>query len=418
MDESNVKRCKRLVVKYGGASLADGQRMLKAVTAITNEAARGTQVVVVVSAMGKTTDFLLQAAKDASDGKIGKEELDDILVTGERTSIRIFTAALKTRGVKSRYLDPLDHDWPIITDDVFSNANPILGQCEERIRQHVLPLIEEGVVPVVAGFVGRTPDGRITTIGRGGSDTTALILAKALRADEVVMVTDAEGVMSTDPKLVNNSKRLPRIDASTLAGLADSGVKFIHGKALKYKDPSINVRIISYTHGSLGAGGTVITGALPAEIDVGIGNSSPTMSITVVGHGVSEEPVIVKELIEKVKARTQLLGFSADCNSIILYVPEGRDSDSLLEAIHETILRHEQAIAMAVRKQLAFLTIRGVGLEETPGITGKISEVLRLSGINIFGILTITSSILLFVNWDERETVLDLIKRSLRGDQV
>lgn len=194
------------MVKYGGGSLANHECILKAVTAVAREANKGTQIVVTVSAMGKTTDQLFQAAKNASNGKVEKGELDEILAMGERTSIRIFAVALKAQGIQSRYLDPLDPDWPIITDDVFSDANPILDKCEERIQQYVLPLVERGVVPVIAGFLGRTPNERITTLGRGGSDTTAFILAKALRADEVILVTDAEGIMSLIPRSLVNQK--------------------------------------------------------------------------------------------------------------------------------------------------------------------------------------------------------------------
>jgi aspartate kinase len=417
MKPSNVKRGKRIVVKYGGASLADHERMLRAVTAVAKEVARGMQIAVVVSAMGKTTDLLLHAAKNASGGKVEKKELDDILAMGERTSIRIVTAALKAKGVESRYFDPLDPDWPIITDDNFSNANPIEEHCRKRIQQCILPLVEKGVTPVIAGFVGRTLDGKITTIGRGGSDATAFILAKALGADEVVLVTDAEGIMSTDPKVIQKPEKLQEIDVNTLVGLADSGMKFIHRKALRYKDPSISARVISYIHGDLNANGTLITGGLLSELDVVVARQSPAVSITVVGRGVSEKPKVIQELTEVVKAYVPLLGLSVDYNSIILYVAEEGDSDSLLEKVHQTVLEHEETIAMSVRKQLAFLKVSGVGLEETPGIIGKISETMRLNEINIFGILTITSSILLFVDWKEKEKALKLIKSSLRGDR-
>ncbi len=416
MKPSNKKRRKRIVVKYGGASLADHERMLRAVTAVAKEVAKGTHIAVVVSAMGKTTDLLLHAAKNASGGKVENGELDDILAMGERTSIRIVTAALKAKGVDSRYFDPLDPDWPIITDDNFSNANPIEEQCRKRIQQYVLPLVEKGVIPVIAGFVGRTLDGKITTIGRGGSDATAFILAKALGADEVVLVTDAEGIMSTDPKVIRSPKRLQQIDVNTLVGLADSGTKFIHRKALRYKDQSINARVINHAHGDLNIKGTLITGGLSAELDVVLASQSPAVSITVVGRDISEKPKVIQELTETVKAYAPLLALSVDYNSIILYVAEEGDLNSLLEKVHEAILGHRETIAMSVRKQLAFLKVKGVGLEETPGLIGKISETLRLNETNIFGILTITSSILIFVDWNRREKALKLIKGSLRGD--
>ncbi|MDH5419845.1 MAG: aspartate kinase [Candidatus Bathyarchaeota archaeon] len=416
MKQSGEESCKRIVVKYGGASLADHERLLKAVTAVAKEARKGTQIAVIVSAMGKTTDQLLHAAKNASNGNVEKKELDEILAMGERTSIRIFAVALKSQGVESRYFDPLDPDWPIITDDVFSDANPILNKCEERVQRYVLPLVEKGVIPIIAGFVGRTHDKRTTTLGRGGSDTTAFILAKALAADELILVTDAEGIMSADPKIISKPERLPSIDVNTLVGIADSGTKFIHRKALRYKDSSVKVRVISHIHGDLNAKGTLIKGALSTELDVALASQSPTMSITVVGRGVSEKPEVIQELTEKVKAHAHLLGLSLNYDSIILYAPENEDSNLLLEKVHETILEHEETLAMSVRKQLAFLKVKGVDLEETPGLIGKISETLRLNAINIFGLLTITSSILLFVDWSKKERALNLVRNALRGD--
>jgi aspartate kinase len=410
-----TKGCKKIVVKFGGSSLADHEKLLKAVTAVVNEAEKGTRIAVVVSAMGKTTDVLMSTAKNTSNGKLEKRELDDILSMGERTSVRIFAAALRTSGVESRYFDPLDDDWPIITDAAFSNANPLLEECEKRIREYVLPIVEKGIIPVIAGFVGRTIDGRVTTLGRGGSDTTAFILAEALKADEVVLVTDADGIMSGDPKIVTNPRKLSEIDVNTLVSLADSGAKFIHSKALKYKPQSINVRVISNAQGDLNKEGTLITGALATELDVEIAHPSPVAEISVVGHSIPENPQIILEMVEKAKAHSSLLGVSMNTNSVILYVSQEKNIDTLFNEIHKIILNNAETVAMAVKKDLVFLKTSGVGLEETHGIIGKISEDLRVNGMNISGILTITSSILLFVDWNEREKALRLIRNSLRS---
>lgn len=418
MKQNKEKNRKRIVVKFGGSSLADHERILRAVTAVAEEAKKGTQIAVIVSAMGKTTDTLFNAAKNSSNGMLHKNDLDEILAMGERTSIRIIAAALKAQGVNSRYVDPHDPEWPIITDDLFSDANPILDTCYEIAKQNVLPLVEDGVIPVIAGFVGRTKDNRVTTLGRGGSDTTAFILAKALEADELILVTDAEGIMSADPEVIDDPKRLPEIDVSTLVGLADSGTKFIHRKALRYKDASVKVRVIKHIHGDLNAEGTLIKGALSSDLDVELASPSPSLSITVVGKGVSENPQVIKELAETVKNHAKLLGLSLNYDSMILYVSENSNSKLLLEKVHEVILNHEETLAMSVRKQLAFLKIRGVGLEQTPGLTGRISEALRVNCINIFGLMTITSSILLFVKWNEREKALNLVRNALRDDKT
>jgi aspartate kinase len=410
--------CKKIVVKFGGSSLADHERLLKAVVAVVNEAKKGTRIAVVVSAMGKTTEVLMSTMKNTSNGKLEKHDLDDILSMGERTSVRIFAAALRTNGVESRYFDPLDDDWPIITDAAFSNANPLLNECKQRIKERVLPIVEKGTVPVIAGFVGRTADGKITTLGRGGSDTTAFILAEALGADEVVLVTDADGIMSGDPKAVTAPRRLSEIDVNRLVGLADSGAKFIHAKALKYKPRNINVRVINHAHGDLTREGTIITGALATELGVNIAYPSSIAEITVLGDHLSENPMIVSELVEKAKAHATLVGMSMNTNSAILYVSEEKNIDALFNEAHKTVLNHAEALAMAVKKSLAFLKVSGVGLEETHGIIGKISETLRVNSINISGILTIASSILVFVDWDERERALQLIRNSLGSHQT
>jgi aspartate kinase len=405
---------KKIVVKFGGSSLADHERLLKAVVAVVNEAKKGTKIAVVVSAMGKTTDVLMTTAKNISNGKLEKKDLDDILSMGERTSVRIFAASLRSNGANACYFDPIDHNWPIITDEAFQNANPLLKDCEKNIKNCILPIVEQGVIPVIAGFIGKTRDGRVTTLGRGGSDTTAFILAEALNADQVVLVTDADGIMSGDPKIVPTPKRLAEIDVNTLVGLADSGAKFIHSKALKYKPKDINVKVISNTHGDLSREGTLITGGLATELDAEIAHTTPVAEITVIGNGLSANPQVITEIVEKVKENSTLLGMSMNTNSIILYVPQENSINELFTQIHEITTTNKETIAMAVKKDLVFIKTSGVGLEETHGIIGKISEDLRRNGINISGILTITSSILLFVDWNEKERALKLIKNSLK----
>lgn len=411
--KTESKNRNRIVVKYGGSSLADHERIIRAVTAVAEETKKGAQVAVIVSAMGKTTDTLLHAAKNTSNGNLKNHDLDEILAMGERTSIRIIAAALRAQGVNSRHIDPLDDEWPIITDDVFSDANPQLDICYEKIKQTILPLVEQGVVPVIAGFIGKTADNKVTTMGRGGSDTTAFIIAKALEADELILVTDVDGIMSADPKVIQEPKTIPDIDVNTLVGLADSGTKFIHRKALRYKDANVKVRLIKHTHGDLNAKGTLIKGALTTNLDVELANPNPAMLITVVGEGVSENPQAMKELTDTVKANTELLGLTLNYDSLILYVKENNNTDTLLEQIHDIILNHKETISMSIRKQLAFLKIKGVGLEMTPGLTGRISEALRINSINIFGLMTITSSILLFVDWKQKQKTLTLVRNAL-----
>jgi aspartate kinase len=406
---------KTVVVKFGGSSLRDKDRLDGAARLIAKEVAKGTRLVVVVSAMGTMTDQLLNLINHDSAKTPDKTDSDDVLAMGERTSVRVFATALKAQGVEAKYFDPGTADWPIITDDNFSDANPILELCLQKVREHVVPILDWGTVPVIAGFVGRSTAGKVSTIGRGGSDTTAFIIAKGIGADEVVLVTDADGILSADPKLVPEARRLERIDVRALIGLADSGTKFIHRKALRYKDPDIPVRVINHNKGDLEAEGTIITGGISTEIEATWEDNNQVMAVTIAGKGISENPEILSEIIKEIRKHSTLDGLSEDFNSLIFYIPQA-GSNSILTAIHNVIMKFGEALAMAVQRDLAFLKVKGVGLEDTPGIIGRISSHLLENGINIYGMITISSSILVFVAWEDKELALRLMKQVARGE--
>jgi len=404
----------RLVVKFGGSSLSSPRKISKAAGVVRRETAEGTQIAVVVSAMGRTTDDLLETIF-ASCSNRSDANVDDVLSMGERTSARIFCAALTAQGVRSKYLDPHDDDWPIVTDDNFGDAVPIISASQRRIQRHVLPSLEDGIVPVLPGFVGKTADGRITTMGRGGSDITAFLLARCLRADESVLVTDSNGLRTADPKLVKDTRPISHISIRELIGLADSGTKFLKTKALRYLDDAFRVRITPDTAHSLRSGGTVIDGSLSSGLAVELESIDPSAMVTITGQDITQNPKIVKEILSKITSqKTKILGFSANSNSLIIYVPWRRKL-RLLREIHECVLAHAQTTAMAVRDNLSLIKIVGVGLVETPGLIGAVSEPLREASLNIYGIFTIASSIVLMVDWEQRQKALRLVKKSLTG---
>jgi aspartate kinase len=402
----------RLVVKFGGTSLADGLSVSRAAESVIKKTKQGVQVVVVVSAMGKTTDALIETAHQACEDSVSNMDLDDIAAMGERISARLFSAALKARGAFSKYLDPSHFDWPIITNDTFENAEPIFPVCEKMAKLHVQPLLEKGVTVVVPGFIGKTEDGATTTMGRGGSDVTALVLAQALAADQVVLVTDVQGIMTADPRIIKNPQKLDAISIDALVGLADSGTKFIHKKALKYKTPETDIKVVSNAFGDLDSDGTIIRGSFPRSMLVEL-HPDPATAITIVGKGLSESPQMLFEISSKVnKADAQILGMSVNHDSLILYMPS-KAAEGILDSIHSTVVNSENAQAMAVRKDLAFIRVKGVGLEETPGVIGSITKALNSDGINIYGAFTITSSVVIFVDLRDKEKTVRLIERIL-----
>jgi len=406
------KKIRRVVAKFGGKSLADGERIHQTARAIAREVEEGVQVAVIASALGNTTDTLINITNQATEGKIKPGEIDEILSMGERISVRILSAALNARGIKSRYFDPVEEDWPIITNDHFINAEPLLTECSRRIKKHVLPLLEQGMVPVIAGFIGKTLDGHVTTIGRGGSDTTAFILAKALDADEVILVTDVEGIMSADPKLVNNPRKLQVIKAKQLAELADLSARFIHKKALQYKDESINARVVSYSRDCLDAEGTVIVGSFP-KVSVTLANRSKAMRVTMVGKAISEDPSIILEIArELINHQIFIFGISANNDSLTWYLSQ-TESNSPLQSLHSILLSRKQESAMAVRKDLAPIKVEGLRLEEEHSIASKLLESLRVKGIDFAGFFPITLGFLVFVDWSVKDSVLNLFEKTL-----
>lgn len=414
MSEFKVQDGAPLVVKYGGTSLADGVKVSNAANMILEALRKGNRIAVVVSAMGRTTDNLMKIASEALNGvNPGRSDIDDLLSMGERTSARLLTTVLRSLGVEAKYFDPEGGDWPIITDDRFGDAEPILHECARKIRDHVAPLMDRGAVPVIPGFIGKTPDGRITTIGRGGSDTTAFILARYLGAREVVLVTDVDGIMTADPKLVKEAKPLPEISARELAGLADSGTKFIHKKALRYKPEEVSVRVLNYRKGALEAGGTLIKGAFPGELEAKLGFQEPVDMVTIVGHGIASKPQLVYRLLRAASKAGRILGISSDENSLILYL-SSKLSEKALKEIHRIVSEAGEAVALAARRSVALIRVEGVGLEDTPGLIGKISNPLRENGVNIFGIFTVASSVSTLVDWERRKEAVQLIKESLK----
>ncbi|MEM2385684.1 MAG: aspartate kinase, partial [Candidatus Bathyarchaeia archaeon] len=232
---------KRVVVKFGGAELRNGESFKKAAEMI--RAANFKEVAVVVSAMENTTDNLINCVRSITG--ISDADYADILSMGERTSARLFSSALKALGLSSVYFDPQRQDWPIITDSNFLEAEPDLEETRRRTKLHIEQLLGD-CVPVICGFLGRDQQGRITLLGRGGSDITATLLGNCLNADEVILVKNTAGVLSADPKLIPDARPLKEVSIEEMFSLAHGGAKIIHPKALKYKLPHQKLRVVSF----------------------------------------------------------------------------------------------------------------------------------------------------------------------------
>ncbi|WP_400248106.1 aspartate kinase [Niallia sp. JL1B1071] len=215
-----------VIQKFGGTSVGSAERILHVAERVIEEKNRGNDVVVVVSAMGKTTDSLVTLANEINP-KPSKREMDVLLSTGEQITISLLAMALQAKGI-----DAISYTgWQagIETEDVHGNAR-ILNIQTEKVQER----IQQGKVVIVAGFQGVTEAGDITTLGRGGSDTTAVAIAAALKADKCDIYTDVTGVFTTDPRFVKNARKLLAISYDEMLELANLGAGVLHPRAVEY----------------------------------------------------------------------------------------------------------------------------------------------------------------------------------------
>ena len=402
-----------IVAKFGGTSIGNGQRIRKAAQSVVNEYMSGKKVVVVVSAINKTTDDLVAIADESIGKEVTEKQLAEILSMGERTSIRVFSSVLESLGVKSEYIDPSHELWPVITDDNYGKANIDFERTEEQ-AQGLLGLLEQGIIPVVCGFLGRTEAGEVTTLGRGGSDVTAFLLGHCLNADDVIIVTDVDGVMSTDPRKIDEAKKLDYISVEEMRDLATHGAQVLHPHALRFKDPEINAKIISFEKGDLSDPGTEIVG--PFEDSMGKSvclHPEPISVVALVGEDLLNQIGLLAKMTTLVaEANINIYGISAGQNSITLFLDKC-DADNAYHILHGLVIAEDSLSSISLGRDIAMLTMINPDFIETPGVITEITNPLKEEHINIVEISSSQTAIVLFINWEDGKVAYDLIKEVL-----
>jgi aspartate kinase len=309
---------------------------------------------------------------------------------GERTSARLFAAALKACGINANFLDPTDKDWPIITDENFGDANPIIEECICRAKNILEPSLSKGIVPILPGFIGKTLHGEITTLGRGGSDTTAFLIAKAIGAKEVILVSDVRGIMLADPKIVPNTKIIEKIDAKALMNLCDQGNKFLHRKALKFIDGSFKVKIVSYESEKLDGEGTIIEGETSRNDN--LPESSTVATITLLAKKPSSTLEISAESVKEIKRnKLPILMMLVDDNSVNLYVPD-KKAEQIVKILHFSGPLRDKILSIALRRKIV-LTKIFLKTENIDNTIRLITESLEKNRRKLLGISTIASNV-------------------------
>ena len=431
-----------LVMKFGGTSVGSAERM-RAAAKLAAEEKRKRAVIVVVSAMSKITDLLLATMRQAEAGdRVGMEanlaalrsrhadacrellpetrhatvlaaihaligeferivngmamlnerpprSVDEALAVGERLSALLVSEFLQTEETPAAAVN----SWElVVTDAVFGNASPLMEPTRQKASARLLPLLERGVLPVVTGFNGATADGRPTTLGRGGSDFSASILAAALDAQEVWIWTDVDGIMSADPRLVPDAVVLDEVTYAEAAELAYNGAKVLHPRTLA---PLVEKAIPVWSKNSFAPGkpGTKIVPAIAAANGARAVTSLAQVAL------VSLEPASAELAGVQVMARALDAIARVDVEVMVLSSSSYRQSFCFLvraEELERTLQALESALALElahgyvkpinVNDQVGLLAVVGEGMQGKPGLAGRIFTAISREQVNIIAI--------------------------------
>ena len=388
----------RVVAKFGGTSLGSGDRINRAADSIAMAVEKGHEVAVVASAMGNTTDELLEDIEYEADDS----DRAEIVSMGERTSVRMLKGALASRGIDAMFLEPGSEEWPIITDEygevdvdeTMRRANALAGQLQN-------------VVPVITGFLAQDLQGNVTTLGRGGSDTTAVMLGNYMDADEVVIVTDVEGVMTGDPRVVEGARNVGKISVDELRSLSFRGAEVVAPSALSYKGKDLAVRVVHYQHGDLLAGGTSIEGEFQNLIDL---QEDQLSCVTVAGRAIRNSPGILGDLASAIGEE----GINIDANSsgmdsLTFYV-NSEDSDDVEALLHERVVEEDALSSVTVEDDIAVVRVTGGELPNQPDTVKRVVDPISNAHITLYDVITSATSVSVFVPWDDREQALQLVQ--------
>jgi aspartate kinase len=373
-----------IVQKYGGSSVADAEGMKRVAARIVASKRDGNKVVVVVSAMGDTTDELIDLANQITPIPTGRE-LDMLLTAGERISMALLAMAISNLGHEARSFTGSQAG--VITDSAHGRAR-IIDVTPGRIQE----ALEEGAIAIVAGFQGISQDTKdVTTLGRGGSDTTAVALAAALEADVCEIYTDVDGVFSADPRVVPSARKLKTVTYDEMLELAASGAKVLHLRCVEYArryDLPIHVRS-SFTTNE----GTWVVkdhpegGNMEQAIISGIAHDKSEAKITIVGvpdrtgvaarifQAIADADINIDMIVQNVSAA------STGLTDISFTLPkaEGANASKILKGIQGEV----GFASIQYDDQIGKLSLVGAGMRSHPGVTATFFAAMSEAGVNI-----------------------------------
>ncbi|WP_417214796.1 aspartate kinase [Alcanivorax sp.] len=397
-----------IVQKYGGTSVGTVERIQAVAEKVAGFHKRGDQVVVVVSAMSGETNRLIELANGVTD-KPSPREMDVLVSTGEQVTIALLSMALQKQGLNARSYT--GSQIPLRTDNTYSKA-----RIEEIDDKKVRADLEGGSVVVVAGFQGVDGDGNITTLGRGGSDTTAVALAAALKADECQIYTDVDGVYTTDPRVVDNARRLDSITFEEMLEMASQGSKVLQIRSVEFAGKyNVPLRVLSsFQDGP----GTLIT--VEDEVDMekpvisGIAFTRDEAKIIV--RGAPDTPGIAYKILGPVSAE------NIEVDMIVQNVGKDGAADFTFTVHRNDFARAQEALRNASEElgnpeiigddKIAKVSLVGVGMRSHAGVASKMFEALANEGVNIEMISTSEIKVSVVI----AEKYLELAVRALHSE--
>jgi aspartate kinase len=368
-----------IVQKFGGSSVADIERIQNVARIVANTRAEGHQVVVVVSAMHGETDRLIKLAEGFSSSSV--REYDALLATGEQVSSALLSMALVTIGESAQSMT--GSQIRILTNDTHKKAR-IIDVETDILRE----LLAAGKIPVVAGFQGVSLNGDITTLGRGGSDLTAVALAAALEADECQIFTDVDGVYTSDPRIVPDARRIQRISFEEVMEMAGLGAKVLQNRCLEFAGKyQVPVRVLSSL--TRGEGGTLISYQKPDRERVlisGVAMDRKQAQISL--QGIRQRPGLLSYILSPISLANIDVDMivqsglnTAACVDISFTIHRD-DFQETLTIMHE-ITPELEFDRLVTQEQVAKLSLVGVGLRSHAGVASKMLSSLGREGIEV-----------------------------------
>ena len=377
---------KIIVQKFGGSSVADTNKIKNVAKNVIREKERGNDVAVVVSAMGKSTDNLIKLAKEISKNPDSRE-LDMLLSTGEGVSIALLAMAIQEAGYKAISLNAMQLG--IYTEDIHQNA-----RIKEIDTTKILEAFNEDKIVIIAGFQGVTKDNEITTLGRGGSDTSAVAIAGVLKAERCDIYTDVDGVYTADPRVVPNAKMIKSISYGEMLELARVGAKVLHPRSVETaKNFDMKVRVRSTFNPD--NDGSLVTSKNDIELLSHVrGVAADLSQVRVVFSCVPDIPGIAGKLFrrlseENISVDMIIQSYARRQNksndiTFTLSTDDFKRASLILEKIKDEI----GALEIHINEDIAKVSVVGAGMVDTPGIAATVFEAIANVGVNIKMIAT------------------------------